>query len=82
MGLAMVLSDVGGNLELVCDSENGFLFPVGDVNALTDRLRKLIENPSMLQSAQDKSREMAKRFSLPTIIDQYETLFESVNRNS
>jgi L-malate glycosyltransferase len=81
MGLAMVVSDVGGNLELVCDGENGFLFPVGNVDALTDRLKKLLESPTMLQSAQAKSRAMAKKFDLPTIIDQYEMLFEIVIKN-
>ena len=82
MGLAMVLSDAGGNLELVRDGENGFLFPVGDLNALTDRLKKLLESPSVLQSAQEKSRAMAKKFDLATIIDQYESLFEIVNTKS
>ena len=80
MGLAMVLSDAGGNRELVCDGENGFQFPVGDVDALTDRLKKLLESPSVLQSAQERSRIMAKKFDLPTIIDKYETLFEIVNQ--
>jgi len=77
MGLAMLLSDAGGNLELVRDGENGFLFPVGDVAALTDRLKRLIENPSMLQSAQAKSREMAKKFDLAAIISQYELIFSA-----
>ena len=81
MGLAMVLSDVGGNLELVRDGENGFIFPVGDLDALTNQLKKLIQNPSVLQSAQAKSREMARKFDLATIIDQYESLFEAVIEN-
>jgi len=79
MGLAMLLSDAGGNLELVRDGENGFLFPVGDVAALTDRLSRLLKNPSMLQSAQAKSREMAKKFDLPAIISQYERIFSAHN---
>jgi glycosyltransferase involved in cell wall biosynthesis len=79
MGLAMVLSDAGGNLELVHDGENGFLFPVGNVDALTDRLKKLFESPSVLQSAQEKSCVMAKKFDLPNVIDQYEALFATVN---
>lgn len=82
MGLAMVLSDAGGNLELVREGENGFLFPVGDVDKLTERLRQLLTNPSMLQSAQSKSRAMAQRFDLPVIVEQYETLFEIVNPKS
>jgi glycosyltransferase involved in cell wall biosynthesis len=75
MGLAMLLSNVGGNPELVRDGENGFLFPVGDVDKLTSNLKYLLENPSMLQSAQTKSREMAVRFDMPAIISQYEDIF-------
>lgn len=81
MGLAMLLSAVGGNLELVRDGENGFLFPVGDVDALTDRLRRLLENPSMLQSAQAKSREMAKYFDLAAVISHYESIFSNLITN-
>lgn len=79
MGLAMLLSCAGGNLELVQEGENGFTFPIGDVDALAGRLRWLIENPSVLQSAQAKSREMARKFDLPAIISQYEQLFLGLN---
>jgi glycosyltransferase involved in cell wall biosynthesis len=75
MGLAMVLSNAGGNLELVRNGENGYLFPVGDLDALSERLGWLISNPSMLQSAQNKSRDMARSYDLPAIISQYEDLF-------
>ncbi len=78
MGLAMVLSDAGGNLELVRPGENGFLFPVGNVQALTSQLKCLLENPSMLQSAQIKSSEMAKQYDLPSIISDYEKLFSNL----
>src|SRR5688572_9359794 len=50
MGLALVLSDAGGNGELLADGKNGFLFPNGDVDALTLALKKLLENPDVLQS--------------------------------
>jgi len=78
MGLALVLSDAGGNGELVQDGQNGFLFPVGDMDALTAALKKLLEDPAMLQSAQQKSRELAKKFDLETIVGQYEELFKLV----
>jgi glycosyltransferase involved in cell wall biosynthesis len=82
MGLAMLLSDAGGNLELVRDGENGFLFPVGDVAALADRLSRLLKNPSMLQSAQAKSLEMAQKFDLAAIVSQYEHLFAAHTLNT
>ncbi|HEY3310921.1 MAG TPA: glycosyltransferase family 4 protein [Anaerolineales bacterium] len=82
MGLALVLSDAGGNLELVRDGENGFIFPVGAVDLLAEQLSMLLKNPSMLQSAQAKSLEMAKKFNLPEIISQYENIFSSLKTKS
>jgi len=79
MGLALLLSDAGGNLELVRQGENGFIFPAGDVDALTRQLKCLLENPSMLQSAQAKSREMAHQYDLPDIISRYEKLFSDLS---
>jgi glycosyltransferase involved in cell wall biosynthesis len=78
IGLAMVLSDAGGNLELVSDGENGFIFPAGDVSALAERLERLLVSPYMLQSAQEKSRAMAQKFDLAAIVLQYETLFNDI----
>jgi glycosyltransferase involved in cell wall biosynthesis len=40
----LIGSDVGGIPMLVHDGENGFLFPVGDSQALEVRLRKLLED--------------------------------------
>ena len=79
MGLALVLSDAGGNRELVQNGANGFLFPIGDVDGLATALKSLLANPALLQTAQQKSLELAQRFDLETIIGQYETLFESVD---
>lgn len=80
MGLALVLSDAGGNNELVSNRKNGFLYPVDDLDALTVALRTLLENPTMLQSAQQRSLELARKFDLEHIVRQYETLFEHVRR--
>ena len=78
MGLAVLASSAGGNLELVREGENGFTFPVGDVEALAERLSRLLGNPSMLQSAQAKSHEMAQKFDLAGILSQYENIFSTI----
>lgn len=78
MGLALVLSDAGGNVELVQPGGNGCLFPAGDLDALTESLQSLLASPSAIQSAQAKSRAMAKAFDLGVIVEKYETVFQEV----
>lgn len=78
MGLALVLSDAGGNVELVQPGQNGHLFPAGDLDALTESLRSLLTSPSAIQSAQAKSCELAKAFALDVIVEKYETIFKEV----
>ncbi|MBX3013829.1 MAG: glycosyltransferase family 4 protein [Caldilineaceae bacterium] len=46
-GLPLIATQVGGIREIVQDGENGFLIPTGDVAALTQALRTLVENPNL-----------------------------------
>ncbi|PKN92597.1 MAG: hypothetical protein CVU44_13115 [Chloroflexi bacterium HGW-Chloroflexi-6] len=78
MGLALVLSEAGGNPELVQSGENGFLFPPGDVTALTAALESLLTTPEKLTTFQAKSREMAQAFELGKIVSQYEKTLETL----
>jgi len=72
MGLALVLSDAGGNPDLVRPGENGYLFAPGDVDRLTQSLRALLTTPSLLADFQAHSRQLAQAFALEKIIGQYE----------
>ncbi len=76
MGLALTLSEVGGNAELVRPGENGFLFAPQDETALTNALENLLASPSALQSAQAHSRQLAQAFDLNRIVEQYEALLQ------
>lgn len=46
-GLPVVASDVGGTREAVVDGETGYLVPRGDVEALKDRLERLLGDPDL-----------------------------------
>ena len=78
MGLALVLSEAGGNVELVQPGLNGHLFPAGNLDALTESLNTLLVSSAVLRAAQAKSRQLAHAFDLENIVQQYETLFQSV----
>ncbi|HWI54747.1 MAG TPA: glycosyltransferase family 4 protein, partial [Desulfobacteria bacterium] len=51
----VVASSVRGNRDLVCDGENGYLVPLGDINTTANRLLKLINNPADRQKMGLKS---------------------------
>ena len=70
MGLAMVVSNIGGFVDLVNENKNGFL--ISDNDEYEKVLRKLLNNPEELLSFREASREKAESFSLKKIVETYE----------
>jgi glycogen synthase len=58
LGRVVVASDVGGHRELIEDGKNGFLFPAGDPDSLSDCLRKVLSGREQWNSV----RAYARRF--------------------
>lgn len=52
-GLPVVATDLGGMSEFVRHGENGLLFALNDATELTARLRRLAEEPGLLQELRD-----------------------------
>ncbi len=64
-GCAVIASDVGGNPELVSHDSTGFLFPNGDVGALSAALARLAENPALRASLGVRAAALIReRFTL------------------
>ena len=59
-GLPLVTTNVGGLTDVVLDKETGFLIEPGDVDALTDRLGRLIDDPAMCQAMGRAARRHAE----------------------
>lgn len=76
VGKPVVATDVGGNRELIDDGETGFLVRLGDTEALAEAVIRLLRNPVLAREMGQKAREEAmRRFSVESMVNQYETLY-------
>ncbi len=78
MGLAIVASRAGGNVELVQQGANGFLADPGNREAFSDALRGLLSNHEALQNARQASRDLARRFDIRNVVDEFEIIFRKI----
>ncbi len=76
MGLALILSRVGGCVDLIEDEKNGFLLEPEDQAGFEQALRGLLDDTPLLLSFRKASREHAHNFNLDTILSQYETMLK------
>jgi glycosyltransferase involved in cell wall biosynthesis len=54
---AVIVSDeVGAHADLVTDGVEGFVFPVGDIGALTSALTRVVSNPEQTQRMREAAR--------------------------
>lgn len=75
----VVSSDIGGIPELNVDGETGFLCPLGDIDALTERTRRILTDDALHERMARAARERAvTQFDIDRIIPQYEEHYTSV----
>jgi glycosyltransferase involved in cell wall biosynthesis len=80
-GLPVVSTDCGGPATAVEPGETGHLTPVGDVAALAEAIRQLIENPALRRRMGQRGRQVVEQtFSLEAagqvFLDQYARLLK------
>ena len=76
-GRAIVATDVPGCREIVRHNENGLLVPARDPQALTDALKKLVEDPELREKMGKKGREIViAEFSEEIVVRQTMDLYK------
>jgi glycosyltransferase involved in cell wall biosynthesis len=78
VGLAIVASRVGGNVDLVKEGSNGILAYPSDRNTFSSALRSLLSNQEALLGARQASHDLAGRFDIRIVVDKYETIFRKI----
>ncbi len=74
VGLPVIASNVTGNVDLVQDKKNGRLFPVGDVQALTNLALELLNDPTQCQVLGTQARRVSEDFKPETIFARWDAL--------
>jgi glycosyltransferase involved in cell wall biosynthesis len=76
-GCCPVVTDIrSGNKQLVTDGENGFVVPVGDVEAFVEKIVYLAETPEKLLEFRQKAWRTGKQYSVERMVEAYEKCFE------
>ncbi len=80
MGMPVVSTDCpcGGPRTVIRDGENGFLIPVGDEQALADRICRLIEDKELAKRFSDNARKIKEIASTQAIYLQWKEYLEQV----
>jgi glycosyltransferase involved in cell wall biosynthesis len=81
-GLPVVVTDVGGNREVVEDGTTGLLVPPGDPQALADAMGLVVTSSARAREWGRTAREVVlARFTLDRMVREYEELYESAARS-
>lgn len=78
-GLACIGSRTGGIVDVIDDGRSGLLVPPGDVEALADALRALLDDPARRAALGAAGRAIAlARFDADLSFDRYRALFSDL----
>jgi len=79
-GVPVVASDLGGMSEIVSDEDNGLLFAPGDVAGLARHLRRLVDEPELIERLSANARRpTAAGEGVDGLLDLYEEIREGVD---
>jgi L-malate glycosyltransferase len=75
----VIATDAGGLPELVVDGECGFLFPVGDVEAMAGAANLLLSDPQRRRAMGEAGRRRAvETFGQDAVVGRYRAIYERV----
>ncbi|MCV6824502.1 MULTISPECIES: glycosyltransferase family 4 protein [Halocynthiibacter] len=76
-GMAVIATDCPwGPSDLVSDSVNGLLVPVGDSAALSRAITRLLDKPELQTSFGREAAKTASKFELETILNQWDQVLD------
>ncbi|MGZ4333568.1 MAG: glycosyltransferase [Gaiellaceae bacterium] len=78
-GVPVVATDAGGTRTVVADGETGFVVPIGDVDALAERLGRLRDDRALHARLAEAGRHrMREAFSTERMVDDVDRLYTEI----
>ncbi|NKB35767.1 MAG: N-acetyl-alpha-D-glucosaminyl L-malate synthase BshA [Gammaproteobacteria bacterium] len=74
-GVPVVSYDVAALDELIINGDNGYRVPLGDINAMANKVLELVLDSEFRSRHRKQARESALRFDADRIIPMYEALY-------
>ena len=71
VGLPIIATNNGGQVDFVKDNQNGFLIEFGDENGLVKNIETLCNDENLRKIFSDKNREDFKKFEIKEICGEY-----------
>ncbi|MDD4688272.1 MAG: glycosyltransferase [Eubacteriales bacterium] len=76
LGKPAVVSDYGGNPELIKNGQNGFVVPIKDPQAMADKIEQLINDKDLYNTVSDGAKEIFQRgFTAKAMVEQMEDYY-------
>ena len=81
MRVPVISSNAGGLPEVNIEGESGYLFDVGDVEGMTKQSIALLTDEQKLNTMKNRAYELAKRFDINNILNQYVAIYHKALNN-
>ena len=76
--LPVVCSAIRGNVDVVKDGDNGYLFKPSDVDTLSRQIALLMENEALRLQMGAKNKEIVREFSLEAVTEELKAIYSKV----
>lgn len=76
--LPVVCSAIRGNVDVVKDGDNGYLFKPSDVDTLSRQIALLMDNDALRQQMGAKNKEIVREFSLGAVTEELKAIYSKV----
>jgi glycosyltransferase involved in cell wall biosynthesis len=77
-GVPPILSDAGGNPEIVQDGETGFITPLGDSQQLAGRIVECLTDAELSSRLVRNGQKFLKQFTAEIMVDKIENIYRDV----